>query len=162
MPLSFSLAASSMEKMVCLGEMIGSRVFDGAVIGLSGPLGAGKTTLTRGIANGMGIETGYVVSSPTYNILQVYPCEKWELFHLDLYRISGIEDLDSTGYRDGVGKGKVLVVEWIDKVPSVLPPENLQIGIGYEAAGRTALFNAVGGKYEKLASEVIAAARHAE
>jgi tRNA threonylcarbamoyladenosine biosynthesis protein TsaE len=162
MPDSFSLDLPSADSMVRLGEMIGSRVFEGAVIGLSGPLGAGKTTLTRGIAGGMGIEAGYVVSSPTYTILQVYPCGNMELFHLDLYRISSHDDLDSTGYRDGVGRGKVLVIEWADKLTEVLPHENLRIRVEYGPHGRTAVFTAEGEMYEKLADEVLAAARRAE
>ena len=159
MARSFSLGVPFSEKMVYLGELIGKRLFEGAVIGLAGPLGAGKTTLTRGIAQGMGIDSGYVVSSPTYTILQIYPCGDRELYHLDLFRVSGPDDLDSTGYRDGVGMGKILVVEWADRVPSVLPPENLHITIEYDEGGRVVFFRPEGERYEKLACEVTACAQ---
>ena len=104
----------------------------------------------------MGIDPGYVVSSPTYTLLQIYPCGEKELYHLDLYRVSGSDDLDSTGYRDGVGKGKVLVVEWAERVPSVLPPENLQLLIEYDGDGRLLLLRPEGNGYRKLVRQVMA------
>jgi len=146
-----SLAVPSPQGMIGLGERIGRRLFEGAVIGLSGPLGAGKTTLVRGIAAGMGIDEGYIVSSPTYTVLQVYPCGRKELFHLDLYRVQGPEDLDSTGYREGMGKGRVLVIEWVEKIPSALPPEHLGIIIEYDEGGRLVRFLPQGEKYMTLA-----------
>ena len=152
----FSLDVPSPDRMVHIGERIGKRLSEGSVIGLTGPLGAGKTTLTRGIAQGLGIDPGYVVSSPTYTLLQIYPCGEKELYHLDLYRVSGSDDLDSTGYRDGVGKGKVLVVEWAERVPSVLPPENLQLLIEYDGDGRLLLLRPEGNGYRELVRQVMA------
>jgi len=156
---SRSLIISSPEEMISLGERIGGLVFEEAVIGLSGPLGAGKTTLVRGIAEGMGIDEGYVVSSPTYTILQVYPCGPRELYHLDLYRVSGSEDLDSTGYREGMGMGKILLVEWVEKIPTVLPPENLRILIDYSEKGRVVRLDPEGRKYRDLVSGVLLTSR---
>jgi tRNA threonylcarbamoyladenosine biosynthesis protein TsaE len=142
--------------MLGLGKDIGCLIFEEAVIGLIGPLGAGKTTLARGIAEGMGISDGYIVSSPTYTIMQVYPCEKGELYHLDLYRISGPDDLDSTGYRDATGEGKVLIVEWADRVPTVLPRQNLEVHISYSGKGRDVRLVPVGYRYEQLVIEMMA------
>lgn len=150
-----SLAVSSPEEMIGLGERIGGLLFSGAAIGLAGPLGAGKTTLVRGIAAGMGIEEGFVVSSPTYTILQVYPCLGKDLFHLDLYRIQGPEDLDSTGYREAMGAGKVLIVEWVEKIPSVLPAQNLRIFIRYLENGREVKFLPAGENYAALVRGVL-------
>jgi tRNA threonylcarbamoyladenosine biosynthesis protein TsaE len=151
----FCTFVRSPEEMLKFGAHIGRHLFDGIVIGLIGPLGAGKTTLARGIAEGMDLNEGYVVSSPTYTIMQVYPCSKLELYHLDLYRISGTEDLDSTGYRDAAGRGKVLLVEWPDKVPSVLPVENLQIRIRYAEDGREVSLVAAGSRYQKLVKKIM-------
>ena len=89
------LAIGTPEEMIALGRRLGEILFDGAAVGLSGPLGAGKTTLARGIAEGLGIEEGYVVSSPTYTIMQSYPCSERDLHHMDLYRIKSPDDLDS-------------------------------------------------------------------
>ena len=143
------------EEMVTLGHCLGDYLFDGAVIGLSGPLGTGKTTLARGIAQGLGIFEEYVVSSPTYTIMQSYPCSGRDMHHLDLYRIKGPDDLDSTGYRDQIGGNAVLIVEWPEREPSVLPPENLIVNIEYRDEGRVVTFVPSGGLYEELAKRVV-------
>ena len=151
----FCLSVEMPEDMIALGHCAGKVVFDGAVIGLSGALGAGKTTLARGIAEGMGINEEYVVSSPTYTILQTYPCRGRLLHHLDLYRITNRDDLDSTGYRDTFGGHMVLLVEWPEREPSVLPPENLIIGIDYQEVGRMVTFVPSGERYKELAKRVV-------
>jgi tRNA threonylcarbamoyladenosine biosynthesis protein TsaE len=143
------------EEMIALGQCLGELMFDGAVVGLSGPLGAGKTTLARGIAEGMVIDEGYVVSSPTYTIMQRYPCAKQDLYHLDLYRIKSPEDLDSTGYRDYIGGNTVLMVEWPEREPSVLPPESLVVKIDYRDEGREIVLIPSGKRYEELVERVV-------
>ena len=140
--------------MVSLGQQLGETLFGGAVVGLSGPLGAGKTTLARGIAKGLMIDSEYVVSSPTYTILQSYPCSERDLHHLDLYRITSPDDLDSTGYRDHVGGNAVLLVEWPEREPSVLPPENLVVRIEYRGEGRVVTLLPTGACYEELVEQV--------
>jgi tRNA threonylcarbamoyl adenosine modification protein YjeE len=149
------LLLETLEEMLALGQRLGAILFDGAVIGLSGPLGAGKTTLARGIADGMRIDDGYVVSSPTYTIMQSYPCLERELHHMDLYRITSSDDLDSTGYRDHVGGNAVLIVEWPEREPSVLTSEHLIVLIDYKDEGREVTFVPSGGLYEKLAKRVV-------
>lgn len=149
------LSVDTPDEMDALGQRIGESLFDGAVIGLSGPLGAGKTTLARGIATGMGIDEGYVVSSPTYTIIQTYPCRGRVLHHLDLYRIKNPEDLESTGYRDGIDGKMVLLVEWPERESSVLPVENLVIRIDYEGEGRVIAFIPSGSEYRKLVEKVV-------
>lgn len=151
------LSMGTPEEMISLGRRLGEVLFDGAVVGLSGPLGAGKTTLARGIAEGLGIDDGYVVSSPTYTIMQSYPCSKLHLHHLDLYRIKSPDDLDSTGYRDHIGGRAVLMVEWPEREPSVLPPENLIVRIDYRDEGRDVTFVPSGGLYEDLVKRVVEA-----
>jgi tRNA threonylcarbamoyladenosine biosynthesis protein TsaE len=150
----FHASVQTAEEMIRLGALVGRHLFEGAVVGLIGPLGAGKTTIARGIAEGMGIRQGFVVSSPTYTIMQVYPCDEMELYHLDLYRISGVDDLDSTGYRDASGSRKVLIVEWPDREPSVLPVENLQILIQYAGSGREVQILAEGSPYEEMLDKI--------
>lgn len=101
------LFSSSEEETLRLGEAIGKLLRGGEVICLVGQLGAGKTTLVRGIARGMGIVEGYQVRSPTFTLVNEYPTEKGTLLHADLYRV---RDLDLGEF---VGRG-VLVVEWGD------------------------------------------------
>jgi len=143
------------EEMLALGQRLGAIIFDGAVIGLSGPLGAGKTTLARGIADGMRIDNVYVVSSPTYTIMQSYPCLERELHHLDLYRITSPDDLDSTGYRDHIGGNAVLIVEWPEREPSVLTTEHLIVNIDYREKGREVTLLPAGDSYEKLVEQLV-------
>lgn len=157
-----TVAIPDADGMLALGSIVGRHVFAGAVIGLLGPMGGGKTTFVRGLASGMGIRDGFVVSSPTYSILQNYPCAEMDLFHLDLFRITGREDLDSTGYRDAIHDKSVLVIEWIDREPDALPEENLQILLEYDDGGRTVTFLPKGGAYESLASDVLEEYRSVE
>lgn len=143
----------SPDEMVEFGKVIGRHLFEGAIIGLTGPLGAGKTTLARGIAAGLGLDEGYIVSSPTYTIMQNYPCGTLEMCHLDLYRIEGIDGLDSTGYRDATGEGRVLIVEWPEKEPSVLSSDHLVIDIGYIDEGRSVTMRPSGRRYVSIVEE---------
>ena len=155
MTKAFHLSVKTPEEMKGLGVLIGRHLKEGSVVGLIGPLGAGKTTMAGGIAEGLGISEGYVVSSPTYTIMQIYPCSGLELYHLDLYRISGMDDLDSTGYRDASGKGKVLVVEWPDREPAVLPDENLQIWIRYSDNERMVSMVSIGTMHDQILQEIV-------
>jgi tRNA threonylcarbamoyladenosine biosynthesis protein TsaE len=78
-----------------------------------------------------------------------------ELFHLDLYRVAGREDLDSTGYRDAIHDESVLIIEWIDREPDALPEENLQISLEYSDDGRKAIFLPTGEAYESLVVDIL-------
>jgi tRNA threonylcarbamoyladenosine biosynthesis protein TsaE len=146
----------SPDEMENLGKEIGRHLFEGAIVGLTGPLGAGKTTLTRGIAAGLGLDEGYIVSSPTYTIMQNYPCGEVEMCHLDLYRIEGEDDLDSTGYRDATGDGRILIVEWPEKEPAVLSSEHLIVDIEYVDEGRSVTMRANGQRYVPIIEKIAA------
>ncbi|MCX7990367.1 MAG: tRNA (adenosine(37)-N6)-threonylcarbamoyltransferase complex ATPase subunit type 1 TsaE [Aquificaceae bacterium] len=99
------LFSSSEEDTIRLGEKIGHLLKGDEVICLVGGLGAGKTTLVKGIAKGMGIFEGYQVRSPTFTLVNEYPTEKGPLIHADLYRV---RELDLSEF---LRKG-VLLVEW--------------------------------------------------
>lgn len=95
----------SEEETIKLGERIGRTLQGKEVICLVGELGAGKTTLVKGIAKGMGILEDYQVRSPTFTLVNEYPTRKGSLIHIDLYRV---RDIDLNEF---LGKG-VLVIEW--------------------------------------------------
>lgn len=97
--------SSSEKETLRLGEAIAGLLRGNEVICLAGELGAGKTTLVKGIAKGMGILKGYQVRSPTFTLVNQYPTRKGILFHADLYRV---KDIDLSEF---VGKG-VLLIEW--------------------------------------------------
>lgn len=103
------------DETIELGEKIGSLLFPGAVITLNGDLGAGKTTLTKGIAKALGVTR--VVSSPTFTIMKVYE-GTLPLYHMDVYRLEGIGyDYDLEEYIYGEG---VCVVEWSEHIKDSL------------------------------------------
>jgi len=120
---------TSAEETQNLGYEIGLllKEEDHVVILLDGDLGAGKTTLTQGIARGLGIEQ--IVNSPTYTLLKRYESKdrRRNLYHLDLYRLSDVgSDFDLEEYIDGQG---LVVVEWPFKVEDLLPNDYLMIRI---------------------------------
>ncbi len=122
-----TVAVRSEKAMRALGERLGGLLEPGDFIGLSGDLGAGKTVLARGIAQGAGVAAGEV-ASPTFAI--VYPYRgRIPVYHADLYRVTDADELYATGFFDLVGSSGAAVVEWIEKVPEALPPEHLLLRI---------------------------------
>lgn len=108
-----------------LGEKIAGTLKGTEVIALFGGLGMGKTAFTRGLAKGLGIEDG--VSSPTFAIVNEYN-GKYPVYHFDMYRIAGWDDLYSTGFFDYLGNG-VLVIEWSENIENALPEDAVRIHI---------------------------------
>ncbi len=99
----------------------------GKVIAMFGDLGAGKTAFTRGFAKGMGITAD--VSSPTFALVNEYRGECKTLYHFDMYRISGWDDLYSTGYFDYLDEGASLIIEWSENIEAVLPDDCIRVTI---------------------------------
>lgn len=137
MPIDFVRTMRSDEQTVRFGEDLGRLLRAGDTLALDGPLGAGKTTLVRGIAAGMGIAPG-IVSSPTFVVINEYTADAGapDLIHVDAYRLSGADDLDSLGWdrlmEPGPSGGAprprgVLVVEWADRIADALPADAARI-----------------------------------
>lgn len=113
-----------------MGRIIGRELAAGAVVALVGELGAGKTCLTQGIASGLDVPAGYAVTSPTFTLINEYP-GRLTLFHMDMYRLAGIEETMDMGldeYFDGSG---VTVIEWAEKIDDLLPERTLSVSIAY-------------------------------
>ncbi|HHX76773.1 MAG TPA: tRNA (adenosine(37)-N6)-threonylcarbamoyltransferase complex ATPase subunit type 1 TsaE [Firmicutes bacterium] len=120
---------------VLIGEKLGATVTSPGVIVLSGDLGAGKTTFTRGIARGLGIKD--TVHSPTFNLLNIYTGGRFPLYHFDFYRLDNYEelwDLDLEEYFFGDG---LTVVEWGSKFTDILPKEYLEVFFSLSSRGET-------------------------
>lgn len=96
-------------------------VDSGIVIAMKGDLGAGKTCFTRGFAKGMGFLGD--VNSPTFAIVNEYLGGRLPIYHFDMYRVSGWEDLYSTGYFEYMESGGVLIIEWSENIESALPED---------------------------------------
>lgn len=100
------------------GVKIGKNARPGDVYALFGDLGAGKTAFVRGMAEGMGITER--VTSPTFALVHEYG-DKIKLYHFDMYRISGTDDLESTGWYDYLAGNGVIAVEWSENIVDALP-----------------------------------------
>lgn len=115
----------SQEETIALGERLGRVLEPGDVLVLTGDLGAGKTQLTKGIARGMGVTAD--VTSPTFTIEMVYPGERWDLFHFDLYRLDDASQLEDTGLFDVLGADGVCAIEWGEQFAEELGDERLDV-----------------------------------
>lgn len=116
------------------GRRLGALLFPGAVISLVGQLGAGKTHLTRAIAEGLDVRNPATVTSPTFVLIQEYAA-RIPIFHFDAYRLHTEREFLELGADEYfVGDG-VCIVEWADRVPGALPLERLEIRI--EPIGET-------------------------
>jgi len=112
------------ETTQAIGEAIARSVEEGDVICLHGDLGAGKTTLTQGLARGLGCDSR--VTSPTFTLVQEHP-GRLRLYHLDCYRLDGPEDLEPLGADDWMGREGVCVIEWPERVSAAIPPDHLDV-----------------------------------
>lgn len=117
----------SPENTFAIGERIGREAVPGLLCTLIGDLGVGKTVLTQGIAKGLGITEP--INSPTFTIVQVYESGRLPLYHLDVYRIGDISEMEEIGYEDYFDGGGVCIIEWADLIAELLPKEHMQITI---------------------------------
>jgi tRNA threonylcarbamoyladenosine biosynthesis protein TsaE len=134
-----------------LGARLAARLAPGDVIHLCGPLGAGKTTLARGLIQALAPEAR--VRSPTYTLVEPYPTPAFEILHLDLYRLGAPEELDTLGVRERVGEA-VLVVEWPERAAGALPPPDLVVALDHDGAARRARLSAAGSRGAALLGAV--------
>lgn len=99
----------------------------GTVFAMQGDLGAGKTCFTSGFAKGLGYEGD--VNSPTFAIVNEYLGGRLPLYHFDMYRISGWEDLYTTGYFEYIEQNGILIIEWSENIASALPEDAVTVTI---------------------------------
>lgn len=109
-----------------LGERIASKLRGGEVLALFGGMGMGKTAFTRGLARSLGIGDG--VSSPTFALVHEYH-GRLPVYHFDMFRVTGWDDLYSTGFFDYLESGGVLVIEWSENIEAALPEDAVRIEI---------------------------------
>lgn len=136
-----------------IGMRLGSLLQTGDVICLQGDLGAGKTTFTQGIAQGWGSLDS--VSSPTFIIVNQYRrANRDSIFHLDTYRLDSTGEAEQLDLDSYLGEG-ALIIEWPERVKTILPTENLWIQLEHVAEEhRQMKFHAQGKRYEALLNEI--------
>lgn len=108
-------------------KKLGEAAEPGTVYTLVGDLGVGKTVLTQGLAEGLGITEA--VNSPTFTILQVYEEGRLPLYHFDVYRIGDVEEMDEIGYEDYFYGDGVCLIEWANLIEEILPEKYTEIRI---------------------------------
>lgn len=141
---SVELIIGNSEKMTETGRRIGEMLFPSAFVAFFGGLGAGKTTMTKGIASALGIDG---ILSPTFTIVRSH-LGKLRLDHFDAYRIESADELEAIGYSDHLSSDSVIVMEWCENVPEALPGERLEIRItGSGEEPRRVLITAIGERY---------------
>ncbi len=126
--------AESPEAMETLGQEAAELARPGSVIALVGGLGAGKTHWTKGFVAGLGSAAD--VTSPTFGLLHEYPGGRLPVFHLDFYRLNSAAELLALGWDELLDQGGVIIAEWADKFPELLPAETIWLHFTVEAEDR--------------------------
>ena len=117
--MNLEIVSTSAEETIEIGRRIGTQLKGGEIIGICGQLGSGKTHLIKGIAAGAGAEDYKNVNSPTFVIVNEY-FGKFDIFHIDAYRLNSIEEFEMIGFDDFCYPQSVVLIEWADKIEKVL------------------------------------------
>ena len=138
------------EELINWGQRLGSLLQEQDVLILTGDLGAGKTTFTKGLAQGLGIKQ--MIKSPTYTIVREYE-GRLPLYHLDVYRIG--EDPDSIDLDDFLFGEGVTVIEWGELLADSLPDDYLKLTLLKKDDGRELVFESQGRRSQELLEELL-------
>ena len=120
--------------MVAFGQALSALIKNPMVITLKGQLGAGKTTLSRGMLQGLGYCGS--VKSPTYTIVEPYQLSAGSVFHFDLYRIADAEELEYMGFGEYLAEAQLCLIEWPERGQGFLPQADIAIEISQSGDGR--------------------------
>ncbi|HKB42494.1 MAG TPA: tRNA (adenosine(37)-N6)-threonylcarbamoyltransferase complex ATPase subunit type 1 TsaE [Gemmataceae bacterium] len=151
---SLSIDLEDLSATEAFGRRLGELLFPAAVVGLIGPLGAGKTHLVRAVAEGLGIRDSGIVSSPTFVLIQEYDA-RLPVYHFDAYRLKNEGEFFDLGAHEYFESNGVCLIEWADRVPGCLPREHLTIRL--EITGETsrrATIEPAGPRYEALVAQL--------
>jgi len=133
--MDFDFNSNSPDETIELGRNLGSQLKGGEVVAICGPLGSGKTHLIKGIAAGAGAKNQKHVNSPTFVIVNEY-VGRLDIYHIDAYRLNSVSEFEMLGFDDFCYPHSVVLIEWADKVESVLRTMDY-IRIELEHAGET-------------------------
>lgn len=150
MPVSLSITSRSADETQDIGRVIGGAARPGDLFLLTGPLGAGKTCLTQGIAWGLGVKER--PRSPTFVLLARYR-GRLTIHHADLFRIEGTTDALSLGLEDCLNDEDVCIVEWADRAPELFVEPSLNVTMDHhpdEGDSRTITIQTDDGRYQPI------------
>lgn len=138
-----------------LGRRLGRLLFSDAVIGLIGQLGAGKTHLTRAIAEGLEVANPMAVTSPTFTLVHEYPA-RLPIFHFDTYRLGRVDEFLDLGVDEYFTSGGVCLIEWADRVLTALPAEHLRVRLSVVSTdARMAIIESFGPRHQRLLEDLM-------
>ena len=127
--MTASTITHSAEETIAYGRSLAAELSPPLIVLLRGDLGAGKTTLAKGIAEGFGAARAEDVTSPTFTLVHEYRGERANLYHIDLYRIDTDRELETLGLDDLAGPDSILLVEWGEKFPRMVSERNVEIAL---------------------------------
>ena len=133
--MDFDVTSNSPDETIELGRNFGSQLKGGEVVAVYGQLGSGKTHLIKGIAAGAGAKDSKHVNSPTFVIVNEYK-SRLDIYHIDAYRLDSVLEFEMLGFDDLCYPQSVVLIEWADKIESVLEPLDY-VRIKLEHAGKT-------------------------
>lgn len=152
---SYTFSSHSPAATSLLGRKMGRRLEAGSIIALIGELGCGKTLLTRGICDGLGVPLRQV-NSPTFVLVNEYQ-GRLPVFHMDLYRLGELAEGFEIGILDYLARAEsgVMVVEWAEKLLPILPAEHLKVEFSIiSVRKREIVLSAPGGRFDSLLGEL--------
>lgn len=145
----------SVKDTLDLGRKIAHNLQRGDIICLFGALGSGKTVLTKGIAQGLGIDRAKVIS-PSFVLIREHHKGRFPLFHFDLYRLRDPQDILALGYEEYLYNEGIAVIEWADKLQYLLPREFLKVELSFKDDSQRRLkFIPIGERYRDLIKKVM-------
>jgi tRNA threonylcarbamoyladenosine biosynthesis protein TsaE len=118
----------SSDETEAIAAELASILKSGDIVTLYGPLGAGKTTFVRGLAQGLGCYKG--VRSPTFSLINEYP-GPLPLYHFDFYRLEGEAEIDDLGWTEYLDSGGVMAIEWPEKIKNMLPTKRFEVYLSF-------------------------------
>lgn len=135
------------------GEKLGKLLKKGDIVCLNGDLGAGKTTLTKSIGLGLGVEE--YITSPTFSLINEYR-GRLPVYHFDVYRLENVDELDDLGFDEYFFGGGVCIIEWAEKIEKMLPRETIVVDIesGEDLDKRRVFIGGTGDRYKEVLREM--------
>ncbi|MBI5043070.1 MAG: tRNA (adenosine(37)-N6)-threonylcarbamoyltransferase complex ATPase subunit type 1 TsaE [Nitrospirae bacterium] len=145
----YTITTNGPDETKKLGERLGRLLKEGDIICLHGELGAGKTSFTQGIAKGMDVAKAFI-TSPTFVIVNEYK-GRLALYHIDLYRLNNIAEIEDIGLSEYLKGEAVTVIEWAEKAEGLLSEERLSVYLENSGGDkRSFTFKATGKRYEEI------------
>jgi tRNA threonylcarbamoyladenosine biosynthesis protein TsaE len=141
------------EKTIDLGNFLGKNISPPITIYFFGDLGSGKTHFSKGIAQGLGLEEDII--SPTFTLINHYKLEKFDLYHLDLYRLNSLNEVLDLGIEDFIDNNSIVLIEWAEKLEKYKLTNNLiNIELKHFENGRKCIISSDKREFENLFTEI--------